>query len=159
MDYEIVYIEEKSVAGIKIRTNNNRPTMGMEIGELWREFFEKGVYQSIPYKQNDKTIGLYTNYESDASGNYDMVVCCEIQQTSDLPLSIHKQTIPAGKYAKFIVHGDVQTAVGAFWQKLWTMDLDRKYSADFEEYQSGSDEKDSEIHIYISLNESEGNNE
>ncbi|WP_141433909.1 GyrI-like domain-containing protein [Bacillus sp. 03113] len=151
MDYEIVYVEEKSVAGLKIRTSNNHPSMGREIGELWQGFFEKGVYQSIPNKQNDKTIGLYTNYESDANGAYDMMVCCEILSNSSLPIGLHVKTIPGGKYAKFVVQGDVQKAVGEFWGKLWSMDLDRKFSFDFEEYQSGSDMKNAEIHIYISL--------
>ncbi|MFT8321828.1 MAG: GyrI-like domain-containing protein [Bacillus sp. (in: firmicutes)] len=154
MDYEIIDLEEKLVAGLKIRMNNNRPTMGKEIGDLWKGFFEQGVYQSIPHKRNEKTIGLYTNYESDVNGDYDMMVCTEVQHTSDIPPSLQQHIISAGKYAKFIVIGDMQ-AVGAFWQKLWKMDLNRKYASDFEEYQSGSDGENAEIHIYISLNERE----
>ncbi|WP_445491321.1 hypothetical protein [Niallia sp. 03133] len=46
----------------------------------------------------------------------------------------------------------MQQAVGAFWQKLWKMDLNRKYSNDFEEYQSCSDGENAEIHIYPTLN-------
>jgi predicted transcriptional regulator YdeE len=60
--------------------------------------------------------------------------------------------IPDGKYAKFVVHGDIHQAVADFWSKLWSMDLDRKYSCDFEEYQNDCETNDAEIHIYISLN-------
>lgn len=45
----------------------------------------------------------------------------------------------------------MQKAVGDFWIKLWSMDLDRKYSCDFEEYQSGDASKNPEIHVLIAL--------
>lgn len=152
MNYQIVNLDEKSVAGLIIRTNNSAPDMTKAIGGLWQNFFADGVYQSILNKKNKNSIGLYTNYESDVTGAYDMMVCCEIINTTDLPIDINTQIIPAGKYAKFVVYGDVQQAVAQFWSKLWLMDLDRKYSCDFEEYQSGSDMTNAEIHIYISLN-------
>jgi predicted transcriptional regulator YdeE len=153
MDYELVQLEEKTVAGLKIRTSNHNPNMRRDIGELWGKFLGGGVYQSIPTKKSENTLGLYTNYESDVNGAYDMMVCCEVEATKGIGENIHACTIPAGKYAKFIVRGDVQTAVGIFWEKLWSMDLDRKYSCDFEEYQSGSDKDHAEIHVYLSLNE------
>jgi len=152
MNYEIVNLEEKTVAGLLIRTSNNDPNMPRLIGELWQGFFSKGTYQSICDKKNDKSIGLYTNYDSDVNGEYDVMVCCEVENKSNLPIGVYAKVIPAGKYAKFIVQGDMQKAVAEFWMKLWSMDLDRKYSCDFEEYQSGCDIKDAEIHIYIALN-------
>jgi predicted transcriptional regulator YdeE len=154
MDYEIVRLEEKKVAGLKIRTNNNDPNMGNAIGEVWRRFYEDGIYQSIPDKKNDNAIGLYTNYESDVHGAYDVMVCCEIQDSLyNTSNRVQTEIISAGKYAKFIIHGHVQKAVEEFWRKLWSMDLDRKFSCDFEEYQSGFDKDNSEIYIYISINE------
>jgi hypothetical protein len=33
-----------------------------------------------------------------------------------------------------MIHGHPQQAVGEFWMKLWSMNLDRKYSCDLEEY-------------------------
>jgi len=151
MNYEIVNLEEKAVAGLLIRTSNSDPNMSKLIGELWQGFFTKGTYQAISNKKNDKTIGLYTNYDSDVNGEYDVMVCCEIQNRSNLPTGVYAKIIPVGKYAKFIVKGDMQKAVTEFWMKLWSMDLDRKYSCDFEEYQSGGDMNNAEIHIYISL--------
>ena len=44
-------------------------------------------------------------------------------------------TIPGGRYARFVVYGDMQAAVARFWQELWEMDLDRAF-----------------IHMYIALN-------
>jgi predicted transcriptional regulator YdeE len=151
MNYEVVCIEEKVVAGIAIRTSNSDPDMPRTIGKLWQRFYENGVYQSIPDKKNYKSIGLYTNYESDVNGAYDVMVCCEISKSTSLPTGIDTRKIPAGSYAKFVVCGNMQKAVADFWGKLWTMDLDRKYSSDFEEYQSDSDLDNAEIHIYIAL--------
>lgn len=148
MNYEIVDVEEKTVAGLRVRTSNNDPNMSRSIGELWQRFYQDGIYQSIPGKRNDKSIGLYTHYETDVNGAYDVMVCCEVESSAE----IQKETIPAGKYAKFIVRGHVQQAVAEFWTKLWSMELDRKFTSDFEEYQSGGDMENAEIHIYIALN-------
>lgn len=151
MDYEIVNLKEKTVAGLTIRTKNSDPNMEKDIGGLWEKFFSQGVAASLPNKSNTNTIGLYTNYESDVSGAYDMMVCCEIDSQKDLPAGLDVKTISAGKYAKFVVHGDMK-AVGTFWMELWQMDLNRKYDCDFEEYQDCDDYNNMDIAIYISLN-------
>jgi predicted transcriptional regulator YdeE len=151
MDYELTQLAEKQLAGLRIRTSNSDPDMSNRIGDLWRKFFEDGIYQSIANKKNDKSIGLYTNYESDVNGAYDVMVCCEVNDVSSLPDMVQSEIIIAGKYAKFVVRGNMQKAVAEFWMKLWSMDLDRRYSCDFEEYQSGCDIDNAEIHIYISL--------
>lgn len=151
MNYEVVYLEEKIATGLRIHTSNKDVTMMKSISDLWHKFFAEGVYESILHKKNDRSIGLYTNYEGDVHGAYDMMVCCEVTDSTNLPLDVKLQIIPAGKYAKFVVHGDVQQGVTAFWTKLWSMDLARKYSCDFEEYQSGYEMSQAEIHIYISL--------
>lgn len=153
MNYEIVHLAAKKMAGLKVRTSNSDLSMGSRIGELWGRLYEGGVYQSISGKKNGNSIGLYTNYESDVRGEYDVVVGCEIDEDAAVSDSLETAIIPAGKYAKFIVRGHVQQAVANFWMQLWSMDLDRKYSGDFEEYQSGDDMDNAEIHIYIALNE------
>lgn len=151
MNYEIVELKEKTVVGIGTRTKNSDPDMGKQIGGLWQDFFMKGIFQSIQGKVNEKSIGLYTNYENDVHGEYDVLVGCETTGNPVLTEEAKTYKIPAGKYGKFIVHGDMQKAVGEFWMKLWEMDLDRAYTADFEEYQPGGDMENAEIHMYISL--------
>lgn len=206
MNYEIVHVEEKTVAGLRSRTSNSDPNMSRSIGELWQQFYQEGIYDSIPGKKNDKSIGLYTNYEMGDNDTYDVMVCCEVEGSTgaevkekaegevgaaagakagedaeegtvtntnentnentntnanvnahanaklNVNAGVRVKTIPAGKYAKFIVRGHVQQAVAEFWTKLWSMELDRKFSSDFEEYQSGGDMDNAEIHIYIALN-------
>lgn len=62
--------------------------------------------------------------------------------------------IPAGRYAKFVIHGDMVQAVAAAWQEIWQMDLPRTFRCDFEEYQNDSMEQ-AEIHIYVGLMEND----
>jgi len=151
MNYEIVTVQEKRVAGIQIRTQNSDPNMGRDIGMAWNRFYSDGIYSSIPGKCNDKSIGLYYNYDNGVNGEYDVMVCCEVEDTVSLPDDIHATIIASGKYAKFVIHGDVKQAVGEFWYKLWAMNLDRKYGFDFEEYQGKGELDNEEIHIYISV--------
>lgn len=65
--------------------------------------------------------------------------------------------IPAGRYAKFVIHGDMVQAVAAAWQEIWQINLPRTFQCDFEEYQDDS-MKHAEIHIYVGLLENENLN-
>jgi predicted transcriptional regulator YdeE len=152
MEYEVVELNQKQVVGLKIRTSNTAKDMSEKIGKTWTDFYSNGIYASITNKVNANTIGLYTNYESDFTGEYDMLACCEVSACEQLPDGVTAEVIPAGKYARFIIKGDVHNAVAEFWNELWNMDLDRAYTADFEEYQATSENMEhAEIHIYISL--------
>ena len=84
MNYEIVYLNEKIVAGIVARTSNSSENIEKVIGGTWQRFFEKGIYSSIPNKKNRNTIGLYTNYENNVNGAYDVMICCEISSEENL---------------------------------------------------------------------------
>ena len=152
MKYEIVTLEEKQVAGIEARTNNFSPDMGMVIGGLWNQFYNEGIYESIANKTNQKALGIYTDYAGDEKADYTVCVACETEKGSTQKQGVTVRTIPAGKYAKFIVKGNMHTAVAEFWQELWKMDLPRAFQCDFEEYQNDSMEE-AEIHMYIGLKE------
>lgn len=150
MNYEIVTLEEKTVAGLTARTNNASPDMVQVIGGLWQQFYADGVQAQLPNKMNEKALGIYTDYEENENADYTIMVASEIANTNTLPDGVVKRVIPAGNYAKFVVKGHMQKAVAEFWQKLWMMDLPRAFTYDFEEYQN-SDMEHAEIHIYISL--------
>ena len=151
MDYEIVTLKEKIAVGVSARTNNMSPDMGAVIGGLWNRFYGEGIYASIPNKADGKALGIYTEYAGDEKADYTVVVACE---TSQKPQGGDYQVcrIPAGRYARFVIHGDMVKAVGAAWQAIWDMKLPRAFSCDFEEYQDDSMDN-AEIHIYVSLKE------
>ncbi|ACD53814.1 transcriptional regulator [Clostridium botulinum] len=150
MNYEVVNLKEKKVVGVTARTKNYDENMIKIIGSLWQNLYEGGVYNTIKNKANDKAIGIYSDYESDVNSEYSVTVGCEVNEIEDISEDTIVKVIPAGKYAKFIVRGQVQQAVNDFWQELWNMKLNRNYKCDFEEYQN-CDMENAEIHIYISI--------
>ncbi len=151
MDYEVVHLAQKTVAGLTIRTANSDPNMSADINALWQAFFKEENYGSVSSKVGGNTIGLYSDYENGATGLYDLTVCCEVASTENLPTRFTVKRIPEGRYAKFVLHGNTQ-AVAGFWVELWQMKLDRKFDCDFEEYLDGCDMENMDIHVYISLN-------
>ena len=150
MKYEIVELEEKIIEGIEVRTTNQNGKSIKDIGETWQKLFTQGIYDTIQNKVNNKTIGLYTDYELDYTKPYIFVAGAEVSSKTDSTLV--NKVIKKGKYAKFVIKGDVQNSVGQAWQEIWNMDLKRKYTCDFEEYQNNSEDmQNQEIHIYIAL--------
>ncbi|MDR1747793.1 MAG: GyrI-like domain-containing protein [Spirochaetaceae bacterium] len=151
MDYEIVTLEEKTVAGLSVRTANKEPDMMGKIGLVWQRLFNGGEGALIPDKKNDTVLGLYTNYQSDVNGSYDMIACYEVTETAKLPPQFTFAVIPAGRYAKFIFHGDAEKDTGSFWNAVWNTPLERAYTGDFEEYPPSKDSHTSDIYIYIAV--------
>lgn len=148
MEYEIVELKETRVAGFTARTCNSSPDMGAVIGGLWQKFFSEGGYGSLPDKVNGKAMGIYTDYSDAEKGEYTVMTGCAI--SGEAPEGFEVRTMPSGRYAKFVVTGNMVAAVSEFWQKLWQMSLDRTFVFDFEEYQN-SDPENCEIHIYIGI--------
>lgn len=144
MDYEIVNLKAKTVAGVSAKANLNSPEASKVIGKLWESFYG-GVYGSIAEKADEKCIGLYTDYAE--NGDYKTMVCCEVTKDTE---TAETMIIPEGRYAKFVICGHIVSAVQEFWQNLWKMKLERSFICDFEEYQGG-DMNDMEIHMYISV--------
>ncbi|TGE38442.1 AraC family transcriptional regulator [Desulfosporosinus fructosivorans] len=153
MDYEVVSLKEKTVVGLMVNTTNEDNKAMMDIGMLWGQFLQEGVYDAIFDKINAKGIGLYTDYQGDFTKPYKFVACCEVSDAKRIASKMVVKKILQGNYAKFIIKGHMQRAVSEFWSNLWGLTLDRKYSTDFEEYQNDSDDMEKqEIHIYIGLN-------
>lgn len=145
MNYEIVNLEQKTVVGISAITGNADPQMGAVIGGLWRKLYDGGVGAAIKNKINDYAIGLYSDYSGD---QYCVTAGNEVSEPENEGLSV--KIIPAGRYAKFSVHGHMQKAVAEAWGEIWKMDLDRSFTGDFEEYLN-SDWENGDIDIYIAL--------
>lgn len=144
MNYEVVELKEKKIVGFKARTSNASPDMSSIIGSLWQKLYTPANTAKITNRANAYSIGLYSDYEGE---EYDVTAGFEVKDiagVSDDELTI--KVIPAGKYAKFSVHGDMVEAVAAAWGEIWATPLDRTFTGDFEEYISMED-----IDIYIAI--------
>lgn len=145
MNYEIVNLKEKILVGVSAKTGNNDPRMGEIIGGLWNNLYANGISNRINNKVNQYAIGLYSDYEDD---RYLVTVGNEVSKVENDDLDV--KVIPAGRYAKFSVHGHMQKAVAAAWEEIWRMDLERSYTGDFEEYLN-CDFEEANIDIYVAL--------
>ena len=100
-------------------------------------------------KVNEFAIGLYSDYTEDKKG-YCITVGNEVSNVDENNKDLDVKIIPAGKYAKFSICGNMVTAVAEAWQQIWDMDLDRSFTGDFEEYKN-SEVENAEIDIYVAL--------
>jgi len=145
MDYEIVNLEQKTIIGISAITSNTDPEMGKIIGGLWESLYKGGVNEVIKNKSNEHAIGLYSDYSADG---YTVTAGNEVTKVENEGLAV--KIIPAGRYAKFSIHGHMEKAVAEVWGEIWKMNLDRSFTGDFEEYLNDSLEN-ADIDIFIAL--------
>jgi len=145
MNYEIVNLEEKMIVGVSTATSNEDPQMGEKIGKLWVELYQGGVNAKVNNKVNDYAIGLYSDY---TENGYIVTAGNEVSKSENDELTT--KVVPAGRYAKFSVHGPMEKAVAQAWTQIWSIDLDRSFTGDFEEY-INSDFENADIDIYIAL--------
>ena len=111
MKFEIVELEEKVVSGIEIKTTNQDKKCIQDIEKTWQKLFSEGIYEKLQNKLNDKTIGLYTEYEGDYTKPYTFMAGAETRQNVESNDEIVSKIIPKGKYVKFVITGDVKNAI------------------------------------------------
>jgi len=127
-----------AIVGIKTRTTNVDMQAAKDIPALWEKFMSENISDKIPNKLDDKIYAVYTNYESDYMGAYDMYIGCKVDAKNEISTDLIKLDIPESSYEEFIAEGKLNDGiVYNKWMEIWKSDLDRRYSADFEVYQSG----------------------
>ena len=150
MEYEIVQLKEKIITGLCERTSNSDPKMGELIGGLWGKLYEGKIINKIKNRANEYSYGLYSDYQKD--GSYKVTIGCEVTNKAECDKDDLSTTIvPAGKYARFKIHGDMVKAVGQAWSDIWEMDLKRTWTGDFEEYVDSNMTGEATIYIYIAI--------
>jgi len=143
-----VEIESNRVMGLQVRTKNtdemNPETQ--KIAPLWGRFFN----EVMPTLEESATVyGVYHNYESDATGEFDVLVGTDALVVTDEMKSVELQ---AGKYLMFPVKGELPQAIIETWMQIWayfedpSIDERRAYETDFELYKSAD-----EVEIYIGV--------
>ncbi|MCR8644678.1 zinc ribbon domain-containing protein [Paenibacillus sp. N1-5-1-14] len=151
--------DEMKVIGIATRTTNACEA-GPEgaIPKLWQQFFEEQVGSRIPNQSEAPALlGLYTNYESDITGEYDMVIGMTVNTLESIPDGMVGQVIPAAKYVVFTSPiGPLMEIIPATWHHIWqwmqhTEEV-RTYTGDFELYDARSSNPNAaQVDIYIAI--------
>ena len=138
MSHTIKNQSEFTVVGIPLRTSND--TAMQEIGVHWQKFYATGVLGNISDKANDSVVALYTDYESDHTKPYTLILGARVNHAAgapaDMPEDMIAKKIPAAKYAVFPVTGEMPAAIPETWMRIWNTELDRTYVGDFELYEN-----------------------
>jgi predicted transcriptional regulator YdeE len=142
-DYEVVTLEQITVAGVTVRTDNSAE--GFEkTKEHWGRFFKEGVADKISLKKHDAVYEVYFDYESDARGAYTLLLGAQVKPGADVQQGMSIHTLPGSRYAKVVVDGP--NGVRAAWQSIWSRDdLARSYCGDFEIFRGDA------VELYVAL--------
>ena len=145
---KVTRIKKLMISGISVVTNNEfeMSEENGKIASLWEEYFANDVYKKTFDKANsDFMYGLYSDYESDVTGNYKITVGVEVTKAKNAIVIEDK------KYLVFTKKGELPMVVVELWEEIWdyfekNSDYERSFEVDFEKYA-----KEDEIEIYVSI--------
>ena len=156
-----VKVEEQkafNVIGLAVRTNNKAEATGQgEIPKLWQRFMQQGTADKIPSRADQDLLAVYTDYESDQTGEYTYLIGSRVTSTADVPAGLTLKEIPAGSYAILESEkGPAPVVLPKIWQQIWAMsakDLggQRAFQADYEVYPPGFDPQNVQVTLHIGL--------
>jgi|SRR5579871_3049952 len=156
-----VILPEIKLIGISIRTNNNdeiSPETG-KISSCVKRYFHQSLYNRIPHRTKPGiTLCVYTNYESDHTGDYTYFIGEEVTSFDGCPAELEQLVIPPQTYVKFTNGpGPMPEVIREPWFKIWqmsdkTLGGKRNYWADFELYdERASDHQNTVVDIFIGI--------
>jgi predicted transcriptional regulator YdeE len=151
MEPRVAHVSRFLVSGLTVRTMN-RDEFKQETAKipgLWAQFFSTGVADKILDRLPDAPIfGVYSAYESDATGFYNVTAGVSV---TTLSRDFGSVEIQEGKYLVFDARGPMPAAVIQTWTSIWAYfeqhpQVQRSFATDFESY-CGPDEV--QIHIGV----------
>ena len=145
---KVTRIKKLMISGISAVTNNEfeMSEENGKIAQLWEDYFANDVYKKTFDKANsDFMYGVYSDYESDVTGNYKITVGVEVTKAKNAIVIEDK------KYLVFTKKGELPMVVVELWEEIWdyfekNSDYERSFEVDFEKYA-----KEDEIEIYVSI--------
>ncbi len=147
-------IKEFKVIGISTRTTNENGQAMHDIEALWEKFWGEEIQKQIPNKVNDDIYAVYTEYETDYTGPYTVIIGLPVHSLENIPDGFVGITIEKALYQKFVSKGKMPEAVVNTWKEIWqSKNLNRAYKADFtvhgKKYYNGDN---AEVETFISVN-------
>ncbi|MCJ7932421.1 MAG: GyrI-like domain-containing protein [Chryseobacterium sp.] len=148
-----VRTEACKVIGIAVRTTNENNQAAEDIGALWEKFMKEGILNAIPNKVDNTLYSIYTDYEKDHTKPYTTLLGCKVENLDSIPEGMTGQSFDGGNYVKFTAKGDLtKGSVINEWVKIWNMEIDRAFTADFEIYgEKAQNPSDAEVDIFIAV--------
>ena len=163
MQKTLTPLQEIKLVGISVRTNNvnmlEMNPVNNKIAATVQKYFHEGLPEKINNrKKHGVTYCVYTNYESDFTGDYTYFIGEEVDSFDNISEGFESLVIPVQNYAKFTTEsGPMPMVCISAWQKIWTMTAaefgrERAYIADFEVYDERAlDHQNVVLDIYIGI--------
>lgn len=157
----VTALPEIKLLGILCRTNNTAEMniSSAKIAPTIQKYFRQAVGEEIPNRKNPgTTYYVYTDYESDFTGDYTYFIGEEVKFVGDSMEGFSSIIIPAQNYAKFTSKPGIMPEVCIdMWQNIWKMKSGelggkRAYLADFEVYDKRAlDPSKTVLDIYVGV--------
>jgi len=150
-----IRIKPFNLVGITIRTTNENNQAAKEIAELWQRFIGENILYRIDGKVDDTIYSVYTDYEGDYTKPYTAMLGCKVNDLSEIPEGLEVRSFEGGDYMKTSAKGDLTKGlIVDHWSKIWKMDLNRAYTADFEVFgEKSQDPSNAEVEFYVGIKE------
>ncbi|UZR97976.1 GyrI-like domain-containing protein [Chondrinema litorale] len=148
-----VKIEPFNLIGIAVKTTNENNLATQEIAELWQKFMGESLLHKIPNKVDNTIYSLYTEYEGDHTQPYTAVLGCKVDNLEEVPEGMVGKNFEGGNYVKLSAKGDLSKGlIVNEWAKIWQMDLDRAFTADFEVFgEKAQNPNNAEVDFLIAI--------
>ena len=151
MDMELKTVKPFTVAGLQVRTRNTNEQQPdtARIGPMWQRFLTEDMFHTIPVRQSESFVyGVYSNYESDATGHFDVTAGVQVYETRAGYSAVN---IEGGEYLVFSAKGKMPNCVIQTWGLIWAYFADnpqtlRRFTTDFEVYNG-----EESVAIYIGI--------
>jgi predicted transcriptional regulator YdeE len=141
------------VIGMTIRTSNEAGQAAADIPALWEKFMAGNDAVAIPGIHTGDIYCVYTEYESDHTRPYTVVLGYKADSLDRIPEGWKGLQVEAGPYQKVTAKGRLADGiVYNAWLKIWEAGWNRAFTTDFELYGPGArDPEAAELDIFIAV--------
>ncbi len=152
---ENIDISPFNLIGIQIRTNTNGISqLTLDMQGLWSKFISENISEKISDKVDNTIYAVYTDYEGDFTKPYTAFIGCRVTKLDSIPHGLIARSFKGGVYKKVIAKGNLLDGIiYDKWIYIISLNLDRKYDADFEVYgEKAKNFLDAEVEVLIGVN-------
>jgi len=147
-----------TITGVSVRTTNAEELgPNGQLSKLWDTYFQSDLGSQKGINNPHLIYALYTDYESDASGAYTVVIGHEVGADALADHNENRTVIPESKYLVFTTNkGPVYEVVAQCWGEIWSYFKEseevRTFTGDYELYDAGNfDPTHAVVQIYIAI--------